>query len=318
MVPIREGRPLPMSEKIRILYYALWIAHPVFQACIAVVMLRRGLYRRFKFFFAYIVTQALIFSLIFPSYLRHNYWAYFYLYWFSNAVSAVLGFQVIHEVFLDVFRPFHTLRDMGTVLFRWASLVMLMAAGVVAVSSESKEIVPWMQAIITSQRCVRIVQVGIVLLLLIFARYLGVSRKQQSFGIALGFGSFALVELALLASWVGGHLGSLAMSLVNMTAYNASLVIWFGYVLVKSPAREGFSVLLQPQRWEQSLTDIQHPLPEESLIPMFEGMVDRALSRTHTARSLSGEATASAKPAEPDAVPGLALSGLLAKVVSKI
>jgi len=307
-----------MSEKIRILYYALWIAHPVFQACIAVVMLRRRLYRRFKFFFAYIVTQALIFSLIFPSYLRHNYWAYFYLYWFSQAVSAVLGFQVIHEVFLDVFRPFHTLRDMGTVLFRWASLVMLMAAGVVAVSSESKEIVPWMQAIITSQRCVRIVQVGIVLLLLIFARYLGVSRKQQSFGIALGFGSFALVELALLASWVGGHLGSLAMSLVNMCAYNASLLIWFGYVLVKSPAREGSSVLLQPQRWEQSLTDIQHPLPEESLIPMFEGMVDRALSRTHSARALSAEAAGAAKAAEPDAVPGFALSGLLAKVVSKI
>ena len=39
--------------------------------------------------------------------------------------------------------------------------------------------------------------------------------------------------------------------------------------------------LLQPQRWEQSLTDIHHPLPADSLIPMFEGMVDRALSRTH-------------------------------------
>ncbi|HLW84812.1 MAG TPA: hypothetical protein VKR60_06310 [Candidatus Sulfotelmatobacter sp.] len=307
-----------MSEKTRILFYALWIAHPVLQTVVAIVMLRRGLHRRFKFFFAYIATQALIFSLIFPSYLRHNYWAYFYLYWFSQAVSAVLGFQVIHEVFLDVFRPFHTLRDLGTVLFRWASLVMIMAAGVVAVSSDSKEIVPWMQAIITTQRCVRIVQVGIVLLLLIFARYLGVSRKQQSFGIALGFGSFALVELALLASWVGGHLGSTAANLVNMSVYNASLCIWMGYVLVKSPVREGSGSLLQTQRWEQSLTDIQHPLPEESLIPMFEGMVDRALSRTPSARSLAvGPARSKA---ESDAAPvhGFDLSGLLAKVVSKI
>ena len=281
-----------MSEKTRIFYYALWIAHPVLQTGIAIVMLRRGLFRRFKFFFAYIVAQALIFSLIFPSYLRHNYWAYFYLYWFSNAVSAVLGFQVIHEVFLDVFRPFHTLRDLGAVLFRWASLVMLMAAGVVAASTDSKEILPWMQAIITTQRCVRIVQVGIVLLLLIFARYLGVSRKQQSFGIALGFGSFALVELAVLASWVGGHLGVLAMSLVNMGAYNTSLLIWFVYALVKSPAREGSTILLQPHRWEQSISDLQHPLPEESLIPMFEGMVDRALSRTNAAQALAAAETA--------------------------
>ncbi|HEY6336937.1 MAG TPA: hypothetical protein VIW68_00445 [Candidatus Sulfotelmatobacter sp.] len=295
------------------MFYALWMAHPVLQAGIAFVMLRRGLFRRFKFFFAYIVTQALIFSLIFPSYLRHNYWAYFYLYWFSNAVSAVLGFQVIHEVFLDVFRPFHTLRDLGTVLFRWASLVMLMAAGVVAASTDAKEILPWMQAIITTQRCVRIVQVGIVLLLLIFARYLGVSRKQQSFGIALGFGSFALLELALLSSWAGGHLGNLTMSLVNMAAYNSSLLIWFGYALAKSPAREGAATLLQPHRWEQSISDLQHPVPEESLIPMFEGMVDRALSRTHAAV----QTARSAQTAAETPVQNFALSVLLEKVVSK-
>jgi hypothetical protein len=305
-----------MSDKT--LYYALWIAHPVIQTAIAMVMLRRGLHRKFKFFFAYIVTQVLIFSLIFPSYLKGNYWAFFYLYWFSQAVSAVLGFQVIHEVFLDVFRPFHTLRDLGTVLFRWAALVMIMAAGVVSVSSDSKETLPWMQAIITSQRCVRIVQVGIVLLLLIFARYLGVSRKQQSFGIALGFGGFALVELALLASWAGGHLGRQSANLVNMSAYNASLLIWFGYALVKSPAREGSATLLQPHRWELSLTDIQHPVPEESLIPMFEGMVDRALSRTHAAQSLEAKAQNAVRTSsESTPVQSFAFSALLAKVVSK-
>jgi hypothetical protein len=306
-----------MSDKTRIIYYALWIAHPVIQTAIAMVMLRRGLHRKFKFFFAYIVTQVLIFSLIFPSYLKGNYWAFFYLYWFSQAVSAVLGFQVIHEIFLDVFRPFHTLRDLGTVLFRWAALVMIMAAGVVSVSSDSKETLPWMQAIITSQRCVRIVQVGIVLLLLIFARYLGVNRKQQSFGIALGFGGFALVELALLASWAGGHLGNASAQLVNMSAYNASLVIWFAYALVKSRVREDAATLLQPHRWEQSLTDIQHPLPEESLIPMFEGMVDRALSRTHVTQSLEVEKERSKPSSAPAPVQSFALSTLLAKVVSK-
>jgi hypothetical protein len=75
-----------MSEKIRILYYALWIAHPIFE----------------------------------------------------------MG------VFVDVFRAFHTLRDLGTVLFKWAGLVMLLVAGVVSVSTNSSQIAPWMQAIITS------------------------------------------------------------------------------------------------------------------------------------------------------------------------
>jgi len=83
----------------------------------------------------------------------------------------------------------------------------------------------------------------------------------------------------LISSWIGNHLVDPWMSIVNMTAYNASLLVWLGYVVAKSPARDVSTVLLQPQRWEQSLSDIHNPLPADSLIPMFEGMVDRALSR---------------------------------------
>jgi len=243
-------------------------------------MLRRGLVRQFKFFFGYILTQLAIFAVVFPAYCWRSFSAAFYLYWACNAISVAFGFLVIHEVFVDVFRLFHTLRDLGTVLFKWAGLVMLLVAGVVSVSSNSSEIAPWMQAIVTSQRCVRIIQVGMVLFLLFFAHYVGINRKQLSFGIALGFGSFAMMELIVICSWVGNHLSGPAISLLNMGAYNSSLLLWLGYVYVKRPARDTSYTLLQPQRWEQSLSDIHHPVPADSLIPMFEGMVDRALSRT--------------------------------------
>src|SRR4030088_1277201 len=131
-----------MSEKITIFYNALWIAHPVLQAVIAAVMFRRELHKKFKFFFLYVVTQILIFAVIFPAHLRHNYATYFYLYWISNAIGVVLGFKIIHEIFLDVFGPLHTLRDLGTVLFKWAGLVMLLVAGVVSVSNNSSEMLP--------------------------------------------------------------------------------------------------------------------------------------------------------------------------------
>jgi hypothetical protein len=294
-----------MSPTTRFIYYALWFAHPVLQTGIAIAMLRSGQHRKFKYFFAYIVTQILTFAVVFPTF-RYYYSATFYLQWFSTAISVILGFKVIHEAFLDAFRPFHTLRDLGTVLFKWAGLVMLLVAGVVSVSTNSSDMAPWVQAILTAQRCVRIVQVGMVLFLLFFSRYLGVSRRQQSFGIALGFGGFAVVELALIASWVGDHLGNPAMSLVNMSAYNASLLVWLGYALAKSPARETAASLLQPQRWEQSLTDIHHPLPADSLIPMFEGMVDRALSRTHPAPATENAEAAKAATAGPTG--GLTLS----------
>jgi hypothetical protein len=291
-----------MSDKTTILHNALWIAHPLIQAAIAAVMLRRGLQRQFKCFFAYIVAQILTFSLIFPSYLSHNYPLYFYLYWTTTAIGVVLGFLVIHEVFLDVFKPFHTLRDLGTVLFKWAGLVMLLVAGVVSISANSRTLTPWMQAIVTAERCVRIVQVGIVLLLLFFSRYLGASKRQLSFGIALGFGSFAIVELSLIAFWSGGHMHSGMVDLINMSAYNISLFVWLGYTLHKSPAREITSTLLQPQRWEQSLSDLHHPLSPDSLIPMFEGMVDRALLKTQSPMAQQGEARAAASAA---GAPGL-------------
>jgi hypothetical protein len=272
----------------------MWFAHPVLQSVIAIVMFRRGQHRAFKFFFSYIVAQIAIFAVVYSSF-RLDYSGTFYVSWIGTAIGVALGFAVIHEAFLDVFRPFHTLRDLGTVLFKWAGLVMLLVAGVVSVSTNSSNTTPWVQAIMTAQRCVRIIQVGMVLFLLFFARYLGVSRRQHSFGIALGFGSFATVELLLIASWVGYHLGEVSMSLINMAAYNGSLFIWLAYTFAKSPARDAASTLLRPQRWEQSLSDIQHPLQADSLIPMFEGMVDRALSRTQAAPSVPSESAPVAK-----------------------
>lgn len=309
-----------MSVPIKILYYALWVGHPILQTGIAVVMLRRRQYREFKYFFAYIIAQIVTFAVVFPAYLNHIS-AVFYLSWISTAISVALGFKVIHEAFLDVFRPFHTLRDLGTVLFKWAGLVMLLVAGVVSVSTNASDNAPWVQAIMTAQRCVRIIQVGMVLFLLFFARYLGVSRRQHSFGIALGFGTFAVVELLLIASWAGDHLSNLSMGLINMTAYNATLLIWLGYTLVKSPAREATSNLLRPQRWEQSLTDLHHhPSPADSLIPMFEGMVDRALSRTHAPR-LVAETPPAAQATAAGArgsLAGLGVSHMVDQVASKV
>jgi len=127
------------------------------------------------------------------------------------------------------------------------------------------------------------VQCGLVLFLLVFSRYLGTSWRQKSFGVALGFGAFASVELSLVA--MSSLLDSQRVSsFINMATYNLAILIWLGYMLIKSPARDKASYMLQPQRWEQSLSDIQHPVTPDSLIPMFEGMVDRALSRSNADR----------------------------------
>ena len=131
---------------------------------------------------------------------------FFYSYWLCSAVSLAVGFKIIHEIFLDVFRPYHTLKDLGSVLFRWGALVMLLVAIVVAASTPASTEGPLVQSVLTVQRCVRVIQVGLVLFLLVFSRYLGVNWKQHSFGIALGFGIAAFVELLVVGLHTAGYL----------------------------------------------------------------------------------------------------------------
>lgn len=268
-----------MSPKEQLIY-GLWVVQPVLQSAVAIAMIRRKLYRTFPFFFSYVVCQIASFCILFPIY-RANWCAgYFYAFWISAAVSVALGFKVIHEVFLDIFHPYHTLKDLGAVLFKWAALVMLLVAGVISASSQSGSDGPLTHAVLTLQRSMRVVQCGLVCFLIVFSKYLGISWRQRSFGIAVGFGSFATVELSVLALSAGGYLSNDNMNIVNMVAYDCAIIAWFAYAVATSVSRESSFTLLKSQRWEQSLSDIQYPVPADSLIPMFEGMVERALSRS--------------------------------------
>ena len=257
----------------------LWIAQPVLQLIVAGLLLWRKLHKTFPVFLAYTAFQPLQFCITFPLYKWGDYTIYFASYWICQAVSLALGFKVIHEIFLDVFRPYHALKDLGSVMFKWAALVMLLVAGVVAAGSAVPHQGPLVQAVLTVQRCVRVTQCGLILFLLVFSRYLGVSRKQQSFGIALGFGGFATVELAVVALHASGQIDQHTSDIINTVCYNLAILTWMGYVLMPSVARDAQANLLMSQRWNQSLSDLHQPTTGDSLIPMFEGMVDRALSK---------------------------------------
>jgi hypothetical protein len=261
---------------------ALWIAHPVLELSLAGVMYWRRLHRTFPVFFAYVVFQVLNFLVLFPIYRSGSIMPYFYAYWISAAISLAIGFKVIHEIFLDVLRPYPNLKDLGTLLFKWAALVMLLVAMVVTAASQPGNDTPLAQAVIIMQRCMRVIQCGLILFLLFFSRHMGVSRRQLSFGIALGFGSFAGVELVGLALFSGGQIHSHTLSLITTTSYTFVILIWIGYALLKATSREASAKLLMSQRWDQGLSELRNPVPGDSLIPMFESMVDRAFSRTPT------------------------------------
>jgi len=205
----------------------LWCAQPILQSVVAVALWRRKFHKRFPIFFAFLLVQIANFAIAFPLYNSKPDW-YFWFFWTGEALNAVLGFKVIHEIFLDVFRPYHALQDLGTPVFKWAGAVMLLVSIVVAASNAFSEF-PLIQAVTTMQRSVRTVQFGLILFLVIFARFLGVSRRQLSFGIALGFGSSAGIELMLLALYSGKFIRRGHLNLFNLICYDLAVVVWIIY-----------------------------------------------------------------------------------------
>src|SRR4029077_13191549 len=105
-----------------------WLVSPLLQSCLAFVMLRRGAYKTYRFFFAYtvfaIAAELTKFALYHPG---RNTWVYFWTSWGSEAIYAILGFLAIYEVFNRVFENFRT--------FGWFKLLLPLTGGVMLVIS---------------------------------------------------------------------------------------------------------------------------------------------------------------------------------------
>jgi len=191
-------------------------------------MYRRKLRENFPIFFAFTVLQILTFVVEFPVYYLAAYRTYFCTFWVATALNLVFDFGVIREIFLDVFRPYHALKDFGASLFKWTAIVMALVSGVfISTHVYSDDLVG--QSIQVLHRCVQGIQCGVVLFLLACCGHLGVSSRRQSFGIALGLGCFASTGLMAGALFFGGHISNNILNIVSMTAYNLGVLIWLAY-----------------------------------------------------------------------------------------
>jgi hypothetical protein len=266
------------------LYYLFWILPIIIQSAIAWLMVRRGLRREFPFFFHYVSFQALSSTSLFVVFHLRNNLIYFYFSWACAALGAMLGFAVIYEIFDNAFRPFVALRDFSRVIFRWACVVLLVVAVVMAITSASGNTNRVTLGILAIERGVLLIQGGLLLFLLMYSSRLGMTWKHHGFGIALGFGFNASAHLILNS--LRTQLGPSWHPMYNMlliVCYNVAVMMWASYMFLPEPARVTEAAQFTPkpvlQRWNQVLAG------EDSLggtfIPNMERIVDRVMSRRH-------------------------------------
>ena len=257
--------------------YILWCVTPVLMSAIAVSMCRRRLHREFPFFFDYLVFQTLAFAVEFP--LRN--WAnYYYVYWTCSALSLVVTFAVFQEIFKDAFRPYEALRDLSVILFRWCALVVLLVAGMWAITSwRADQIDNITNGIYLVDRSIRMMQCGLVFFMLLFSEYLGISRRNVVFGVSVGFGFFAAINMLVMTALTHQTVISKTnLSRINSIAYLVSALVWLAYTALPAKQRSAVKVAAAAsQKWDSALEDARNAAPAESLLETMDQTVERLL-----------------------------------------
>ncbi len=212
------------------LMYLSWVAGPALEIALLACMVQRKLHRVFPRFFSYIIFQILKSVVLFLTY-RYYEQRYFEAYWTGNAISVILAVTVMDEILQHVFKDYGGAQNLGSVIFRWACGLLLLLAIVTAVTSQQGSADRVVAVVLAFDRSVRVMQCGLFCLLMILCRLLKNCWRQQVFGIALGFGVFASIELILVS--VAMHYGgsvALSVGLAKSVAYNAVTILWIGYL----------------------------------------------------------------------------------------
>lgn len=261
-----------------ILMYASWAAGPILQTTLILFMFQRKLHRVFPRFFSYIIFQIVKSGILFVLY-RYSQENYFDAYWAGNAISVMLGVVVMDEILQHLLKKYGGIQKLASVIFRWACGLLILLSIVNAFSTHQASADRVVSAVLAFDRSVRVMQCGLCILLMILCRFLRNCWRQHVFGIALGFGIFACIEMVLVSVVLYFGDGPAAIvSLIKSSTYNAVTVLWIVYL-----KRQVESTLEIEEADQLSALNVMLVGSTEAgdpgFISMVEHMADRVLSR---------------------------------------
>jgi hypothetical protein len=238
----------------------LVLATVILQLLLAVVVIGKRLWRSLPIFAAYSLTNTVAAVVLYSmgKVLPTSY-AYFYAYCLFESIGVVLGFGVVYEVFGDILKPYDALKRIAANTSRWVLGGLVVLGLVVLVAQSSGDKSPLASAVLITEETARILEVGLLAFLFLFSRAFGLHWRQNIFGIALGLGIFAGVELAGLALRATlGPMANQGFNLARALSFNISLLIWLGYIL--APERITSTAELpqraQLEQWNQAIMEL--------------------------------------------------------------
>lgn len=256
-----------MLQAHSILWHYLWLAPHILQVALAVFILRRGVYKSFPVFLAFLIIEAvegftLYFMDIAPRISAEAFWRAFCA---GAVIEALVKFAVIGELFFHLLRPWSALAKLGNRMLSGtgAILVLLAATAAAFAPIDNPQFAIISRAHILEQT-LYIIQCGLVLFLFLFAAYFRVTWSNKAFGIALGLG---IVSCEHLGAWAVMASGALLdkrylLDFLNMAVHHLCVLVWLYYLLIPEKRATTSAVSLPENNlaiWNRELERLLQP-----------------------------------------------------------
>jgi hypothetical protein len=165
------------------------------------------------------------------------YQVYFYVYWTTYALEALLSLMVIFSIFKLAMAPLKGLQTLGMLIFRWVAAISIAVAIGVAVSPHLTGI-KFMVAMVTQLQQTSSILTLCLLLFVCFAiRPMGLSYRSRIFGVSFGLGFLAATNL-IQSAWLSHNSNmNSVINVVNGVAICMTLCIWSAYFAFPEPKR---------------------------------------------------------------------------------
>ena len=226
-----------MLQAHSFLWHYLWVAPNVLLLVLAVLIWRRGLWKRFPAFFAFALFSSLgQFALYIADVSRSvsalNFWL---VDWVTLLIEGPLKFVLIGAVFAEIFGSYTSVVRLGRFLIRAVGILLVLTAAVAAAYAPKDSLFGIVSGAHLLDQTIYLIESGLLVFIFLFAAYFRLKPTKLVFGIALGLAISACVHLATWGIAANAGLPAsrrVILAFVNMGTYHACVLIWFYYLLV--------------------------------------------------------------------------------------
>jgi hypothetical protein len=255
-----------------LLEHILNLAEPALLLGVMALFFRSGGAGRYPALASYFGLRfASIFFLDAVHYFRIPDPVYLYGYYAGYIICSVAVFFVIQEVFRHLMEPVPGLRRLGLIAFRWITIISIIISTVAVAFPINAKGFQINLVALQLMRSISIMELCLLVFLALAIHSLGRSFRSRIFGIALGFGLQASLDLVMSA--FSSARPGLAGPGMNSTANGVALIfttitllIWLGYFLVPEPAAEQMKIVLPSEspilRWNEIAKALGHSAPQ--------------------------------------------------------